>query len=189
MSTGLRQALLQKGTGLERGRAYLFLTICCDFCDGVCKPHSSLSSTVYPLDHCYTGLWGHSSLQRGNFSVSPRKCSPLRSPQLGERPWHGNTHGEPQWYYQLNVSGTWQCSTFQKKKKKRNSFLWKMLFYIFFPSLCLHLLHNWTLLSSSVEEMNFICPTCSALTALSLPPWPHGFMFWTVTCSQFHNGH
>lgn len=127
MSTGLRQALLQKGTGLERGRAYLFLTICCDFCDGVCKPHSSLSSTVYPLDHCYTGLWGHSSLQRGNFSVSPRKCSPLRSPQLGERPWHGNTHGEPQWYYQLNVSGTWQCSTFQKKKKKqffvKNAFL------------------------------------------------------------------
>lgn len=47
---GLRQAMLQRCTGLERGKACLFLTVCCDFCDGVSQPlPPSLSSTEFPL--------------------------------------------------------------------------------------------------------------------------------------------
>lgn len=68
-----------------------------------------LKHWVSPLDHCFSG---HCSLQRGNFSVCHGKCSLLRSPWLGEKPWHRNTHGEPQEYSQLHITGTWQCSTF-----------------------------------------------------------------------------
>lgn len=130
----------------------------------------SLSSTVSPLDHCYTGLWGHRSLQRRNFSISPGKCSPLLSPQLGERPWHRNTYGEPQSYFQLSVSGSWQCSTFQKKKKTQTILCEKCFStsFFFFPKP----------LPTSFAQLNLIihqcgrdelciCPTCSILPALA----------------------
>lgn len=82
MSVGLRQALLQKGTGLERGGACLFVTVCCDFCDGVVEPLPP-SQADFPL---WTIALRAQQLAEGQFSVSHGKCSTLRSPRLEERP-------------------------------------------------------------------------------------------------------
>lgn len=105
-----------KGAQVWWEAGHVFFWVCCDFCGGVNEPIPPSQAQSSPLEHCYTGLWGHSSLQRGNFSGSHGKCSPLRSSHLEERPWHRNTHGEPQQYSQLNVSGTWQFSVFNFPK-------------------------------------------------------------------------
>lgn len=81
----------------EAGHVF-FWQFAVTFVDGVSEP-LPLSHRVSPLDDSCAGLWGHSSLQRGNFLVSHGKCSPLRSPHLGERLWYRNTRGEPQWYF------------------------------------------------------------------------------------------
>lgn len=82
-----------------------------------------------------------------------------------------------------------QCSTFHEIKKKEIGFGGKCFSTFFFQAFA-HIFctikpyypavwKGWTLHLS----------TCSTLTALASPPWPYGLMFWTITCSQFHNGH